>query len=337
MALPHPHCSPGGRALVPHRGAAPPATYTAFVPHSPIYREALARLERYARYDDTTVLVEGESGTGKTYFARRLHEASPRARGPFQHVNLASLDDSLAGSDLFGHVAGAFTGANQHRRGVFSSAEGGTLFLDEIGQASRALQCKLLHAIEYGEVRPLGSDRAVRVNARIVAATNVPLPALVDGGRFLPDLLARVNGFRIVIPPLRERPEDIPRLVTHLVATYAPQHGYASGSPAVDRELMTALARAPWPYNVRQLDATIRRLLIDADGAPVITHALYNGDGEYPASAGDQCTPKTVEQAISESGSKAAAARRLGVSRSTVYRRMKHDGDGAASGRAKHT
>jgi DNA-binding NtrC family response regulator len=212
------------------------------------------------------LLIEGESGTGKTYFARELHLASERAAGPFEYVVLSALDDSLASSELFGHVEGAFTDARRSRAGRFATARGGTLFLDEIGKASAAVQQKLLHAVEYGEIRPVGADRDVRVDVRIIAASNVPLEQLVLGERFLPDLHARLNAFRVRLPPLRERRADIPAFVEQFVVAHALALGYPR-TPSIHPDLMAALQRAPWPNNVRQLDSTLLRLLVDVDGA----------------------------------------------------------------------
>ena len=190
------------------------------------FQAALQRIERFARDDTAPVLLQGESGTGKTHLARRIHTQSPRNRGPFQHIVLSTFDDGVIASELFGHVAGAFTDARHLRAGHFASANRGTLVLDEIGKASRSVQAKLLHAIEYGEIRPVGSDREVTVDVRIVAATNIPLEQLAQADRFLPDLCARLNTFRIVIPPLRERKADIPALVWEAVRKHAPSSGY---------------------------------------------------------------------------------------------------------------
>jgi transcriptional regulator with GAF, ATPase, and Fis domain len=187
-------------------------------PSSAAFRKCVAQARRFAHDCDAAILIEGESGTGKTQIARLVHDSSPRRNAPFHDVVLSTLDDTLAGSELFGHVQGAFTDARQPRAGHFPSAHGGTLFLDEIGKASLAIQQKLLHAIEYGEIRPVGSDRRVRVDARIVAATNIPLSLLVDEGRFLPDLRARLDAFRIHLPPLRHRRGETPRPVEQYVA-----------------------------------------------------------------------------------------------------------------------
>ncbi len=159
--------------------------------------KALEQTRRFASHSDVPILIEGETGTGKTLLARYMHAISPRSDGPFEHVDIGTLDDTLASSELFGHIAGAFTDARRNRAGCFVSAKDGTIFLDEIGKASLAVQQKLLHAVEYGEVRPLGADRKVRVNARVVTASNRPLASLVEENRFLPDLHARLEAFRV--------------------------------------------------------------------------------------------------------------------------------------------
>ncbi|MGH7678433.1 MAG: sigma-54-dependent transcriptional regulator [Gemmatimonadaceae bacterium] len=288
------------------------------------HRRALQQVERFARVS-ATVVLEGESGTGKTTMGRYLHQRSGRARGPFQAVALTTIDDSLAGSELFGHVAGAFTDARRNRVGHFASANGGTLFLDEVGKASRTVQQKLLHAVEYREIRPVGSDRDVRVDVRVVLATNVSLEALVEQGEFLPDLYARVSAFRVVLPPLRQRRADIPWLVVQFIAKHAPDCGYER-LPDFAPPLMLALQGAPWPHNLRQLDATVHRILVDAEGAQMITLDHCQDDLAYLRSAGQARTPlnsERVDSAISQGGSISAAARLLRVDRSTVYRFQK--------------
>ena len=290
----------------------------------------LRQVERLAPFEHTTVLLEGESGTGKSYLARHLHLGSPRARGPFHQVILSALDDSLAASDLFGHLSGAYTDARQSRLGHFASAQGGTLFLDEIGKATLAVQRKLLHAVEHHEVWPVGADRAVQLNVRLVAATNISLEELVERGAFLPDLSARLTGFRVRLPSLRERREDIPALVRQFAAHRATRCGYVERVPDVADPLMDALQGADWPYNLRQLDTVVQRLLIEASGAPVlgIEHCVH--DLLYlreSTSRGERgVTPEVVREMMSELRSATKVARRLGVSRWTIYRYLERSG-----------
>jgi DNA-binding NtrC family response regulator len=249
-----------------------------------------------------------------------LHEQSPRAAGPFHNVVLSTLDDSLASSELFGHVAGAFTDARHSRAGHFVSAAGGTLFLDEIGKASRLVQQKLLHAVEYGEIRAVGSDRDLRVDVRIVVASNVSLSDLVSSGLFLADLYARVQLFRVILPPLRERRIDIPVLARHYVAIHAPGCGY-DASPAIDAQLMQALEGADWPANLRQLDTTMHRLLIEAEGDTVLTLRHCTEDLEHLRThTRGPLTRARVDGALAQAGTVSGAAKLLGVDRTTVHR-----------------
>jgi DNA-binding NtrC family response regulator len=275
----------------------------------------------FAKHDDAPILIEGESGTGKTVLARVIHDCSPRADRPFQHTDLSALDDGIASSALFGHVAGAFTDARSSRAGAFASAHRGTVFLDEIGKASRIVQQKLLHAIEYGVVRPLGTDRDVRADVRVLVATNRPLDQLVETGTFLADLYARLMHLRIRIPALRERRADIPILATECLAALAFRRGVAA--PRMDPDLVAALKRAPWPYNLRQLSGTIQRLFIEADGADPIALEHCRDDlqwlrelGELPA----DLSPERLAAAMKEAGTVTGAARLLGVHRTTVQR-----------------
>lgn len=295
--------------------------------HSVAFSWALTHLKRLARDPCAPILLEGESGTGKTSLARAVHRWSPRAGGPFQQVVLSALDDSLAGSELFGHVAGAFTDARRDRAGQFASADGGTLFLDEVGKASRATQQKLLHAVEYHEIRPIGSDRQVRVDVRVVAATNLPLEGLVAAGSFLPDLEARLIAFRVRLPPLRERRADIPLLAHDAVRRRYQQCGYAR-PPEIAPDLMLALQRAPWPNNLRQLDSSLHRLLIDADGAPALTLAHCDNDllylRERAGLSSESLAPDRVARALQSAGTISGAARLLGVDRKTLRRHWQH-------------
>jgi DNA-binding NtrC family response regulator len=291
------------------------------------YREVMEQLERFARAGRAPILIEGESGTGKTEIARRLHKLSSRATAPFQYIVLSAVDDNLVGSELFGHVTGAFTDARYNRAGLFASAASGTLFLDEIGKASHAVQQKLLHAVECGEIRPIGSDRDVRVDVRIVAASNVPLARLAADDRFLPDLYARLNAFRIELPPLRKRREDIPILVEHFIRLRSVDAGYEQ-APRVHPALLAALKNAPWPNNLRQLDGTVFRLLVDAQGARELRLEHCRDDLAYlrdvVESAEEALSARCAEDAIARAGgSVSGAARLLGVNRTTVQRARK--------------
>jgi len=297
------------------------------------FARTLQQLRRFNRDDSTTLLLEGESGTGKTSIARWLHANSARSRYPFQHAVLSAMDDALAASDLFGHVSGAYTDAKSARAGLFTAAHGGTLFLDEIGKASLNVQQKLLHAIEYGELRPVGSDRNVRIDVRLIVATNVPLEEKVADGSFLPDLYARISAFRTRLPPLRERRADIPVLVGTALRRHAEACGY-SVTPAVHPELLEALERAPWMYNLRELDSTVHRLMLEADGESVVSIEHCRAELRYLrelTAKGCELTLERISDAIERTGSVSGAARMLGVARTTVHRHQRRGLPGKGS------
>jgi Transcriptional regulator containing PAS, AAA-type ATPase, and DNA-binding domains len=307
-------------ATVRYPADAPPS----FVGTSTAIATTLRTAERFAPYEHATVLVEGETGTGKSYLARHIHLRSPRARNTFHQVLLSALDDNLAASDLFGHLRGSYTDARQDRAGHFVTANRGTLFLDEIGKASLAVQRKLLHVIEHREIHPVGGDRPMRLDVRLIAATNVPIETLVREDEFLDDLAARLALFRVRLPPLRERREDIPKLVHQFIELRAPQCGHPSRCPNVHDELMGALRRASWPHNLRQLDGVVQQLLMESCGSRVITFSHCQDDLAYlrgdsrPSGLG--VTPEQVRASVSELGSPTKTAQALGISRRTVYR-----------------
>jgi len=292
-------------------------------------------VELYAKHDHVTILLDGESGTGKTMLARQLHELSPRKSHIFHRVTVSTLEDSLAASDLFGHVAGAYTDARSTRPGHFVTANRGTLFLDEIGKASPAVQRKLLQVLESGEFVPVGSDRTVRVDTRVVLATNISLDTLVAQGSFLPDLFARIGYFRINLPSLRDRREDIPGLVRHMIGVHSVRLGFHE-LPDVETELMDGLQHASWPYNLRQLDAAIQKLLILAQGAPLLTFEHCDGELDFLRGSGRD-RPVLCVESVSEAmqacdGNVSRAARRLGTARSTIYRYLREATSGTPAG-----
>lgn len=305
------------------RGAPPAGRLVA---RSAAFRQTLDRLERFARFDSALVLLEGEAGTGKTSLAHHLHACSPRSDRVFHRVDLGAMDDALCASELFGHAAGAFTGAIATRHGHFASAARGTLFLDEIGKASRSVQSRLLHVVEYGEITAVGTDRPVAVDVRLVAATNVSLDQLVERGEFLPDLLPRFGLFRVVVPPLRERRADIAELAAGLVAQHAGNFGYRPDAPpSIHEELVAAMEAAPWQGNVRELASTILLLLAIANGARTLTPSHC---GEQLAYLGrHESSASRAQRACAETGSVTAAARMLGVSRATLYRHLERPGE----------
>jgi two-component system nitrogen regulation response regulator NtrX len=213
-----------------------------------------------AAASNATVLITGESGTGKELVARALHRGSPRAELPFIKVNCAAIPEDLIESELFGHERGSFTGASARQVGKFIQADRGTIFLDEIGDMSARTQAKVLRVLETGEVEPVGAARVVVVNVRVIAATNKDLAAEIRKGTFREDLYFRLKVIPVACPPLRERPDDIPTLVQHFVATYVRENNLRP--KVVTQAAVAALARMPWQGNVRELRNTIERILI---------------------------------------------------------------------------
>ncbi|MCC6640247.1 MAG: sigma-54-dependent Fis family transcriptional regulator [Deltaproteobacteria bacterium] len=235
----------------------------ALVGRSPVLLEIFKTIGKVAR-SDVPVLITGESGTGKELVARAIHAASGRAEGPFVALNAAAIPRELLESELFGHERGAFTGAVEARAGRFREADRGTLFLDEIGDMPLELQAKLLRVLQSGEVMPVGGRRVERVDVRILAATHRDLDAEVRTGRFREDLLYRLRVVPIVLPPLRERPEDIPALAEHFVARYAEEPG--TGPRWIADATLRRLSEYGWPGNVRELENAVKRALVLATG-----------------------------------------------------------------------
>jgi two-component system nitrogen regulation response regulator NtrX len=250
---------------------------------SPAIRQLLERIEKVAP-TPSRVLVTGENGTGKELVARAIHRLSPRAARPFVEVNCAAIPSELIESELFGHVKGSFTGAFADRTGKFEQADGGTLFLDEVGDMSAAAQAKVLRALEEGVITPIGSTRAVKVDVRVLAATNKRLEEEIAAGRFREDLLYRLNVVPIDVPPLRGRRDDIPQLVAHFVA----QLGRAPGLRArrFSAAALERLQRHTWPGNVRELRNTVERLLILASGSEIGETDVARLLGAAPADGG---------------------------------------------------
>ncbi len=285
----------------------------------------------------STALITGESGTGKELVARALHAAGPVPDAAFLAVNCAAIPHDLLENQLFGHVRGAFTGADRDFSGLFVAAGRGTVFLDEIGELPPATQAKLLRAIEAKEVLPVGAARPVAVAARVVAATNKDLPAEVAAGRFRADLYYRLNVVAIDLPPLRDRPEDVPQLVEGLLAKHARRLGRPPAS--VDNAAMRLLAAAPWRGNVRELENALERALILADG-PTLGPADFAGTLDAAPSiddldpAGDDLRAalarherRHLARVLARcDGDKREAARRLGLGLSSLYRKLEEHG-----------
>ena len=312
--------------------ATPRHEYAGIVGRGPAMRRLLAAVDRVAE-TSLPVLIEGATGTGKELVARAIHEHGPRRGRPFLSVNCGALPDLLLESELFGHLRGAFTGADRARPGLMREASGGTLFLDEIGETSAAMQVKLLRALQNAEVTPLGADRPVPVDVRVVAATNRDLERMVAEGRFREDLFYRLNVVRLRVPTLAERREDIPDLAAHFLARLAPQTG---GKPKrLGRAALRVLLHYDFPGNVRELENLLATAAVFSPGEEIRPDDLpLPTAAAGPAVAGESrraqlraADRRLVEQALRACGyNLSAAARRLGVSRPTLYRWLREYG-----------
>lgn len=257
---------------------------------------------------------------------RYVHALSPRRGGPFRDVTLSGVSEAFSLSTLFGHVRGAYTGADHGRDGAFALAGGGTLAIDELGKAHPAVQCHLLEVLDRGTFSPLGSERVVHADCRVVFATNTDLQQLVAEGRFLEDLLSRVEGFPIAVPSLEERREDIPAWARWFAEDAWCRWGNASPVPRFADDLMSALVRAPWPRNLRQLRLCVERLLTEAAGDPVLTLALCRRDLEYLRPGGRELAKYSLaelESLLARHGGRVdRSAKALGVHRVSLSRRL---------------
>ncbi|MDI3465428.1 MAG: Response regulator of zinc sigma-54-dependent two-component system [Nitrospira sp.] len=285
----------------------------------------------------TAVLIQGESGTGKELIARAIHDNSPRATHRFVAVNCSAIPDSLLESEFFGHIKGSFTGAHILRRGLLEEASGGTFFLDEVGDLSSAGQAKLLRVLQEGEIRRIGSNESIRVDVRVIAASRRNLAELVAAGRFREDLLYRLNTVMILLPPLRERPEDIPLLADFFLARYGDQKEIPVTS--FSSAAMRALAGYAWPGNVRELEHVVERavalaphaILSNDDLPPEVLQSDGNGADRVeilPGTLKALQREQVLKMLESAQGNKERTARLLGISRRTLYRLLDRYGLG---------
>ena len=279
---------------------------------------------------NSTVLILGETGTGKELAARSVHDQSDRCEMPFVALNCGALPENLIESELFGHRKGAFTGADEHRQGLFEVANGGTLFLDEIGELPRATQAKLLRVLESGEIRRVGDNDAFKVDVRIVCATHRDLAKMVAQDEFRQDLLYRINTFEIQLPPLRDRLNDIPALATHLLAQHRPE--VRSTQMAFEPAAIKQLQSYAWPGNIRELANVIERASILCDQLPIsAAHMPSQMESSQRISTVSMTAGQSLRdiemQAIhtaldQHQGNKTAAASQLGISLKTLYNKL---------------
>jgi len=304
------------------------------VGEAPAFRSAL-RTAGIAAAADVSVLVLGETGTGKELLGRALHAESPRREGPFVPVNCAALPTEVAESQLFGHRKGAFTGAVEDSGGLVAAAAGGTLFLDEVGELDAAVQTKLLRFLESGEYQRVGEAAERRANVRVVAATNRDLGAEAAAGRFRQDLFYRLHVVPVELPPLRDRPGDIRRLASRFVTELAAEHGVPA--PSFAEDTLARLEAYGWPGNVRELRNVCQRLVILLAGRTIAATNLppeLAGGGAAPAPSGltlpeggvrlDDLEADFIRQALAKTGgNRSRAARLLGLTRDTLLYRIK--------------
>ncbi len=310
--------------------------FEGIIGQSPLMRSMLMRMKQVAP-SNIPVLISGESGTGKELIAQAIHNNSKRAKKSFVPLNCAGLSESILEDELFGHVRGAFTGAEKDRQGRFEYADGGTLFLDEIGDMPNAMQAKLLRVLENGEVVRLGSNEPRHVDVRLISATNRHLDDLVKSGRFREDLYFRIKGVELQLPSLRQRRDDIPLLVRHYVQRFA--QDMERPAPAVAEDVMQALMRYDWPGNVRQLMNVVQNMVVIAEGdrleprhlppdvrtdETIAELALPAGGGDTSVLSLEQLEKQAIRNALRiNAGNREGAARMLGIGERTLYRKLK--------------
>lgn len=311
--------------------------FEAIVGQSPPLLKTLEQGRRVAKHRDVTVLIGGETGTGKELLARALHYDSPRAAAPFVEINCAAIPANLLESELFGHEKGAFTGATNAKPGLMEMAHGGTVFLDEIGHLPLELQPKLLRALEGREIRRVGGQQSRKVDVRIIGATHVDLAQAVKRGEFREDLYYRLNVVALVLPPLRDRGADIEVLAEAFAGRLALQYGLPL--PALSVELREALRAHQWPGNVRELRNSIERaLVLSPPGTLEVVGLLAESPARRVADLPEGALPfpatiRAITQAAAEqmmklvAGNKSEAARRLDISRPRLQRILDGKGD----------
>ncbi|MBI3610799.1 MAG: sigma-54-dependent Fis family transcriptional regulator [Nitrospirae bacterium] len=293
--------------------------------------QALFRLIRLVANSNTTILIYGESGTGKELVARSIHQQSPRRDRPFVTIDCGALPETLLESELFGHVRGSFTGAIGNKKGLFEEAHGGTLLLDEIGDTTPAFQSKLLRVLQENEIRPVGSNKTIKVDVRVIAATNKDLKKSVEKKTFREDLYYRLAVVPIVIPTLRQRKEDIPLLADHFIKKYCGRNRLEPRRIAP--KAMRLLIDSPWPGNVRELENVIERAVLISPDSEINAEVLFlqpvtEESSDPLPQAARMATEMVEKEKIAEAtqrakGNRSEAAKILGISRATLYNKLK--------------
>ena len=301
-----------------------------FIGRSKPMRDLYRLIQRVAG-SNTTILIYGESGTGKELVARAIHQQSPRRERIFVTIDCGALPETLLESELFGHVRGSFTGAIGNKKGLFEEAHGGTLLLDEIGDTTPAFQSKLLRVLQENEIRPVGSNKTIKVDVRVIAATNKDFKKSVEKKTFREDLYYRLAVVPVVIPPLRHRKEDIPLLADHFIKKYCERNHL--DPKWISPKAMKLLSDAPWPGNVRELENVIERAVLMSPGSEITTEVLFLDqameDSSDPLQQVIRTTTEMVEkEKIAEAtqkarGNRSRAAKLLGISRATLYNKLK--------------
>ncbi len=324
------------RATILERGLTPPDLSDSFIGESPEFRRLLSLIERVAP-SDSTVLITGETGAGKERVAKLIHARSPRRSRPFVVVECAALQESLLQSELFGHEKGAFTGAERAKPGLFEVANGGTIFLDEIGEVSPATQTKLLRVLDTSTFRHVGGTREIRVDARVLTATNRDVPAMVRQGLFREDLFYRLSTITIDVPPLRARGGDVDLLAQHFVRALNERFG---SDKQISGAALDVLRRHNWPGNVRELLHVIEAALVLCEGPSVLAEhlpaALRNSKSAPPSPPSAHKAPlptladaerEHIREAIEScNGHRGNAAKLLGISERNLYRKLREYG-----------
>jgi DNA-binding NtrC family response regulator len=305
--------------------------FSDFIGECPSIKRVMDIVDKVSK-TDANILITGENGTGKGVIAKEIHRRSERSKKILVTVDMASIPVSLFESELFGHMKGAFTDAKQSRTGRFESATGGTLFLDEIGNLSLNMQTKILNTLQERHIIPLGSNKIIPIDIRLICATNKNLDKMVMEGLFRQDLLFRINTIQIDLPPLRDRGSDIDLMAGYFLDKYSAK--YNRGQMSLSKEVMTALRNYPWPGNIRELEHSIEKAVILSEGETVKSDGLFLKRIPFPQSVTtdiplmfDQYEKDIIRKSLLRNmGNLASAARELGITRQTIYNKMKKYG-----------